>query len=131
MRLLLDTHIAVWLIMDDRRLTAAIRRILTDSENEIVVSVVVMWEIAIKRALNRGDLSALPYTSEETHDLLIRGGAEILSVTPQHTFAVERLPPLHRDPFDRLLVAQAISEPLRLVTHDPQLAAYSDTVIRV
>jgi PIN domain nuclease of toxin-antitoxin system len=131
MRLLLDTHIAVWLLADDSRLSSRVKALLTDQESDLIVSVVTLWEIAIKRALRRGDQIGMPYSSRQTHDLLLRSGADILPVTPEHAFAVERLPTLHRDPFDRLLVAQALSEPLRLVTHDADVAAYSDTVILV
>jgi PIN domain nuclease of toxin-antitoxin system len=131
MKLLLDTHIAVWSLTGDRQLSARARSILGEAQNDIVISVVVLWEIAIKRSLARGGADLFPFSPQETYDFSIRSGAEILPVTPQHAFAVERLPPLHRDPFDRLLVAQALSEPLRLVTHDMEVAAYSDTVILV
>ncbi len=131
MRLLLDTHIVEWSLNGDTKLPAKAAHLIREPTNEIVISVVVLWEIAIKRRLSRSGPGGFSHSAEETHRLLLRGGAEILPVTPDHTFAVEHLPPLHRDPFDRLLVAQALSEPLRLVTHDPQLAAYSDTVILV
>ena len=129
MRLLLDTHIAVWLLMDDRRLSAAARELLSGPNNDVVVSTVALWEIAIKRVLNRRDPFAMPYSAQETYALLVAGGADILAVTAQHTFAVERLPAIHRDPFDRLMAAQALHEGMRLLTADRQLAAYSDSFI--
>lgn len=131
MKLLLDTHLAAWSLTNDVRLAEKAHELISNPENEIVISVVVLWEIAIKRALSRSDRDNFRHSARTVYDLFTQNEATILSVTPAHTFAVEQLPPLHRDPFDRLLVAQALSEPLRLVTHDSRVAAYSDTVILV
>jgi len=131
MKLLLDTHIVEWSLNGDPKLSQQTAELIRAPGNEVVLSVVVLWEIAIKRNLSRRGPNGFSHSAEEPHDLMLKSGALILPVTPAHAFAVEAPPPLHRDPFDRLLVAQALAEPLRLVTHDPQIAAYSDTVILV
>lgn len=128
MRLLLDTHVALWAIADDPRLPGSVRQLIGDPANEIFVSVASIWEIAIKRAIGRG---TMPVSSEDALDLFTRSGYRLLPIEAAHAKAVERLPPLHGDPFDRMLVAQAQAEPLRLVTHDRNVAAYGDTVILV
>jgi PIN domain nuclease of toxin-antitoxin system len=106
------------------------RELLTDIDNEIFISVVTIWEIAIKRALGKRG-GALPFSAAEAVSHLRASGYAILDVTAVHAIALESLPLLHGDPFDRLLVAQALSEPLRLVTHDAKVAAYSNTAILV
>ncbi len=130
MNLLLDTHVALWALTGNPRLTAPIRSQLSDQRNEVTVSVVTIWEIAIKAPLARRGIGAMPVGAREALDLCRRAGYRIITVSPEHAIAVESLPPLHNDPFDRLLVAQALEEPLRLVTHDAAVAAYSDTIIR-
>jgi PIN domain nuclease of toxin-antitoxin system len=128
MRLLLDTHVALWAITDDPRLSARARVLIADPANTVVVSAVSVWEIAIKHALGRGDM---PISGQEALRYFLDSGYLLLDITPGHAAAVERLPPLHADPFDRLLVAQALDEPLRLLTRDAQVAAYSDSIIQV
>lgn len=129
MKLLLDTHVAVWAILDDVRLSAPIQALIGDPANEVSVSVVSVWEIAIKYPLARGGSGEMPVSGLEALNYFREAGYTLLNVTPEHAVAVENLIQVHRDPFDRLLVAQALREPMRLVTHDPRLAAYSDTVI--
>ena len=102
---------------------------IDDSANDVVVSAVSIWEIAIKYGLSRGRPDRIPMSGRQALTFFRGAGYELLAVSPDHGAAVEHLPPHHGDPFDRLLVAQALGEPLRLVTHDAQLAAYSDTVI--
>ena len=125
MRLLLDTHIAIWLTRDAIELNAAARKLITEAD-EVFVSSASIWEATIKVAL--GKLSLLP---QRFADQLRRAGIETLPVSWAHALAVHNLPALHKDPFDRLLVAQAMSEPMHLLTHDAALAAYSDLVIVV
>jgi PIN domain nuclease of toxin-antitoxin system len=125
--LLLDTHVAVWSVSDSNRLPGHIRDLLADPVNELHVSAATLWEIAIKSALSRR--SSFPFSATRAMILFREVGFELLPVEPQHAVAVEALPLLHGDPFDRLLVAQALTEPMRLVSHDRQVAAYSDTVI--
>ena len=109
------------------RLPPAIRRLIANPRNGIWVSAVTIWEIAIKRPLERRDAPAITAPQAIRH--FVDSGYTLLPVTEHHAAAVEDLPLLHGDPFDRLLVAQALYEPLRLVSHDERLAAYSDSVI--
>jgi len=131
MRLLLDTHVALWAITDSALLPSFARDLIADPANEVMISAASIWEIAIKHALARRGPNAMPISATEALGYFSDSGYGLLSIMPQHARMVEELPPLHADPFDRMLVAQALSEPLRLLTHDTQVAAYSDTVIRV
>lgn len=128
MRLLLDTHIAIWALTDDPQLSATARGLIGDADNQVFISAVSIWEIAIKHALQR---FGVPFSGNDALGFFADAGYEWLDVTPAHAAATETLPPLHADPFDRLLVAQAIIEPLRLLTHDAALAPYSDTILLV
>lgn len=128
MRLLLDTHVALWAIADSPKLPAAGRELIAATENEVLVSAASVWEIAIKHALGRGDM---PISGEVALGWFRQAGYRLLPIQPEHAARVEKLPPHHQDPFDRLLVAQALAEPLRLLTHDRQVAAYSDSVILI
>jgi PIN domain nuclease of toxin-antitoxin system len=130
-KLLLDTHVALWAIADDDRLSAKARRLIDDPENDIVVSAATVWEISIKHALARGGPNDMPISGEEALGYFRDAGFELLSISPVHAASVEGLPPLHADPFDRILVAQALTTPLRLLTHDQRIVGYSDLVIAV
>ena len=125
MRLLLDTHIYLWLNADDPKLTKQARKRI-DEAQEVFVSSVVLWELALK--ISRGDLTA---DLEELRSALYSNAFTILPITVEHACAAATLPWHHKDPFDRMLVAQAITEPLRLMTADHQLEPYSDLIIRV
>lgn len=131
MRLLLDTHIALWAIVDDPKLPSIAQRLIAEPGNEVFVSVVSLWEIAIKRALARGRSTDMPISAKEALRYCQEAGYRILEMTAEHAVAVESLPTRHADPFDRLLVAQALSEPMRLITHDAKVAAYGETIMRV
>ena len=131
MRLLLDTHIALWAVVDDPRLPPTARGLIADPANDIVTSAANLWEIAIKHALARGSPNDMPVSAHKALDLFRASGYEVLDIMPPHVLMLETLPPLHGDPFDRMLVAQALAEPLRLLTHDARIARYSDTVILV
>ncbi len=100
--------------------------------NTVFVSVVSLWEIAIKSALRRtgAGAGAIPSSAAAALQDFDEAGFDILAVTARHAIAVQTLPVLHRDPFDRLLIAQALEEPMRFLTHDAAAAAYSDTIIR-
>jgi len=117
-RLLPDTHTALWWLADDQRLSARVVRSLESGEHDVLVSAVVAWEIAIKRSLGKlevdGDVTAL----------LVTGGARPLPITLEHAAAVGELPCHHRDPFDRLLVAQAQLEGAVIVSAEGSLRAY-------
>lgn len=123
MRLLLDTHMLLWLMSDSPRLTRRARTLIVNAA-EVYVSSATVWEIAIKFRL--GKLEEEP---EKIVDQLDAAGLKELNVTYRHALATVRLPLLHGDPFDRLLIAQAITEPLHLLTADARLAAYSELVI--
>lgn len=131
MRLLLDTHIALWAVADDRRLPARARELITEPANEVFVSVANLWEIAIKHALARGGVNDMPISAQQARGYFREAGYVVLDIIPAHAVAVEGLPQLHADPFDRMLIAQALAEPLRLLTHDARAARYSDTFIVV
>jgi PIN domain nuclease of toxin-antitoxin system len=131
MKLLLDTHIAMWAVTRDPRLSRKALTLLTHETNELFFSVISLWEIGVKYALPGKRTDPMPVSAARAMQLFIASGLTPLDFTPSHALQGEALPPIHRDPFDRLLVAQALAEPLRLVTHDPQIAAYSDTVILV
>lgn len=122
MKLLLDTHILLWVMRDADELSAAARQII-ERADEVRVSSVSLWEAAIKAATGK-----LPLAPAALEAAALLAGFKPLPVTWAHALAVQGLPPLHKDPFDRMLVAQAISEPLHLLTHDATLAAYSPLV---
>lgn len=128
MNLLLDTHVALWAITDSPRLPDRARSLILADTTVVWVSAASIWEIAIKHALGRGDM---PVSGREAIGYFQASGYRLLPVEPEHAAAVETLPAHHQDPFDRLLVAQALTEPMRLLTHDALIARYSDTVIHV
>jgi PIN domain nuclease of toxin-antitoxin system len=127
-RLLLDTHIALWGVTDYERLKPETRRRLEDRQNEVFVSVVSLWEIAIKYAMPKGRADDMPISAEEALTAFLEAGFQVLDILPPHALAIATLPLLHRDPFDRMLVAQARAEPLRLLTVDGMVAAYGGGV---
>jgi PIN domain nuclease of toxin-antitoxin system len=131
MRLLLDTHVALWAVVADERLPPRARELIADPENEVFVSAASVWEIAVKHALARGGPNDMPISAEKALGYFRDAGYEPLEIAPVHAVAIERLPKLHSDPFDRMLVAQALTVPLRLLTHDARVARYSDTVMLV
>jgi len=125
---LLDTHVALWAIQDSPALTAQAREIILSPDSKIHVSVASIWEIAIKFGLGRGDM---PISANQALGYFREAGFRMLSVEAEHAMEVEKLPWHHKDPFDRMLVAQALTEPMRLLTHDAMVARYSDTILRV
>jgi PIN domain nuclease of toxin-antitoxin system len=124
-KLLLDTQVLLWAAGQPERLSAAARKLLNDPRNELLFSAASIWEIAIKNTLGRGDFRVEPRVLRR--GLLDNGYAE-LPITGQDAVSIDGLPPLHRDPFDRLLLAQALSEGITLVTGDAQLARYPGPV---
>jgi PIN domain nuclease of toxin-antitoxin system len=127
-KLLLDTQVAIWALVDPERIKESTRALILAPANEIFVSAVSVWEIAIKFALHKRR-GAPPFGGRDALKYFQQAGFRMLSVTSEHVAAIEDLPPRHADPFDRLLAAQALCEPMRLVTADGTLAAYSDTTI--
>jgi|ERR1051325_3351264 PIN domain nuclease of toxin-antitoxin system len=120
MRLLLDTHVLLWWLADDRKLSNAGRDIIADPGNELLVSSASVWEISIKAALKRIQIQL-----DDLEDAIIGNGFRSLPIGFRHAIAAGRLPLLHRDPFDRMLVAQASVEELRIVSHDRVFEKYS------
>ena len=121
MRLLLDTHVLLWAAASSHRLSPETREWLEDGANEVYHSAASLWEIAIKSSLGRTDFQIdLPALEAALPAI----GLIELPVTGSHAVAVTRLPPLHRDPFDRILIAQSVAERLTLVTHDARLERY-------
>ncbi|MEQ1618555.1 MAG: type II toxin-antitoxin system VapC family toxin [Terricaulis sp.] len=131
MRLLLDTHIALWAVTDSPKLSARARELIATPENAPFVSVATIWEIAIKHALPKRGAGRMPISGREALEYFQQAGYALLAVAPAHAIAVELLPRVHADPFDRLLVAQAREEPLRLLTHDARLGSYGPDVLVV
>ena len=118
MKYLLDTHIIIWWLEDSPRLTAHERMVIADGSNEVFVSAASAWEIEIKRA--KGLLS-IP---DDWKAHLEGTGFAWLDVTPWHTEYIRNLPEIHKDPFDRMLVAQAKSENLTMISHDDKVNDY-------
>lgn len=125
MRLLLDTHVLLWSLGNPARLDAQTRVVLEDNANQVLFSAASIWEIAIKAGLGRADFGVRP---EEITQAAREAGFQELPVHAEAAARVADLPMLHRDPFDRLLVAQALSEPARLITANPVLPSYSELV---
>lgn len=128
MKLLLDTQLLLWAAGQPERLSAAARKLLNDPSHELLFSAASLWEISIKNTLGREDFRVEPRLLRR--GLLDNGYAE-LPVTGQHAVNIDSLPPLHKDPFDRLLLAQALSEGITLLTGDAQLARYTGPVRKV
>jgi PIN domain nuclease of toxin-antitoxin system len=126
--ILLDTHIALWAITDSPRLPRQARELIASPQNAIWTSAASIWEIAIKHTLGRGDM---PVSSQDALRWCLQSGYRLLPIEAEHAVAVEDLPTHHSDPFDRILVAQALTHPMRLLTHDPLVALYSHTIIKV
>lgn len=125
MRILLDTHLLLWAMAASRKLPKEARTYLLDKGNEVYYSAASLWEIAIKRGLSRDDFQIdLRELITALHD----SGLIELPISAAHAASVVDLPPIHKDPFDRLLVAQSIAEPLTLLTNDAVLADYWDGV---
>ncbi len=125
MRLLLDTHLLVWAMGEPERLPAGCAAMLEDPSNNLVFSVASLWELVIKQALGRPDFNLEPSLLRQA---LLSGGWQELPIEASHALAVSQLPPLHRDPFDRLLLAQAQVDGLLLLTADSQLSLYPGPV---
>ena len=121
MRILLDTHLLLWAMAASRKLPKAVKSQLLDPNNEVYYSAASLWEVAIKHDLRRKDFRIDP---DSLLGALRASGFLELPVTAAHAVAVTRLPPIHKDPFDRLLVAQGMSEPMVLLTNDAVLAGY-------
>lgn len=127
MKLLLDTHIAIWAVEDNPRLSGHAKALLANPETEVFVSVVSLWEIAIKHA--KHGVKEMPMTAKDALGFFEASGFRLVPVAAAHVLALETLPRLHFNPFDRLLAATALAEPYRLLTADARLAAYGPLVL--
>ncbi|MBE8594236.1 type II toxin-antitoxin system VapC family toxin [Pseudomonas sp. MAFF 301449] len=125
MRVLLDTHILLWALADDPRLSSKARKLIENAA-EIYVSAATLWEMAIKIGLGKLDVDL-----DEIREYCLESGFIELPVTSEHVIGVRDLQPHHKDPFDRLLVAATMSEPMKLLTADPLVAQYTPLAIQV
>jgi PIN domain nuclease of toxin-antitoxin system len=125
MKFLLDTHLLLWAAGKPTRLSATARKLIDAPANELLFSAASVWEVAIKRGLGRSDFQADPRLLRR--GLLDNGYIE-LPILSDHVVAIENLPPIHKDPFDRLLVAQATVEGIMLLTADSVVAQYPGSV---
>jgi PIN domain nuclease of toxin-antitoxin system len=125
MKLLLDTHLLLWAAGKPNQLSAAVRRLIDSPANELLFSAASVWEVAIKRGLGRSDFQADPRLLRRG---LLDNGYTELPILSDHVVAIESLPQIHKDPFDRLLVAQATVEGITLLTADSRVAEYPGPV---
>lgn len=121
MKLLLDTHVLLWAAGSPAQLPPAARALLEDPNNELVFSAASLWEIAIKRGLGRADFQV---DARVLRRGLLDNGYLELPITSEHTVFIDSLPPIHKDPFDRILIAQATVEGITLITSDALIARY-------
>jgi PIN domain nuclease of toxin-antitoxin system len=128
LKLLLDTHVLLWAAGQADRLSPAARKLLNDPQNELIFSAASFWEISIKCGLGRDDFQV---DSRILRRALLDNGYTELPITSEHAVAIDSLPPIHRDPFDRLLIAQSIIEGITLLTADSQVAQYPAPVQKV
>jgi PIN domain nuclease of toxin-antitoxin system len=125
MKFLLDTHLLLWAAGQPSRLPATAQRLIANPKNDLLFSAASIWEVAIKRGLGRDDFQADPRLLRRG---LLDNGYNELPVFSDHVVAIETLPPIHKDPFDRLLVAQATVEGITLLTADSVVAQYPGPV---
>jgi len=128
MHLLLDTHLLLWAAATPERLSKEAVALIENPDNTLVFSAASLWEIMIKHGLGRTDFRADPGLLRRG---LVENGYQELPITSAHAIAVGHLPPIHKDPFDRMLVAQAVSDGMLLLTGDDQVAAYPGPIQRV
>lgn len=121
MKFLLDTQLLLWAAGQPAKLPRSARKLIDDSSNELLFSAASIWEVAIKNTLGREDFRA---DARLLRRGLLDNGYIELPISSQHAASIDSLPPLHKDPFDRMLVAQAVSEGITLLTRDAQLARY-------
>jgi PIN domain nuclease of toxin-antitoxin system len=124
-KLLLDTHLLIWAADDIKRVPPDARVLMADTENELLFSVVSIWEVAIKCGLNRPDFQV---DARKLRRGLIDNGYIELPILGEHAVAIDALPPIHKDPFDRMLIAQAMVEGVTLITNDESMAMYPGVV---
>jgi PIN domain nuclease of toxin-antitoxin system len=127
-KLLLDTHLLLWAAGRPDLLSGAARVLLDDPDNALLFSAASLWEVTIKRGLGRHDFAVDPRLLRRG---LLDNGYSELAITSDHAIAVDLLPPIHKDPFDRILIAQSMVEAITLLTADPVVARYPGPVRQV
>jgi PIN domain nuclease of toxin-antitoxin system len=120
MKLLLDTHILIWWLCDDFKLSSPEKNLIADPDNLVFVSAAACWEITVKKMIGKLD------TPDDLPAALAANDFIELPITVQHTQSLYQLPPHHNDPFDRIMIAQALSEDLAFITRDSKIHLYSD-----
>lgn len=125
MKLLIDTHLLLWAAGSPENLSTAARELMTDVKNKLFFSAANIWEIVIKRGLGRSDFLVDPGVLRRG---LLDNGYEDLPITSEHALAIDTLPPIHKDPFDRILIAQATVEGITLLTSDSLISQYPGPV---
>ena len=128
MKLLLDTQLLLWAAGQPEHLPAGARAVVDDARNQLMFSAASLWEVAIKSGLGRGDFRA---DARLLRRGLLDNGYDELAITSEHAVAIASLPPIHKDPFDRMLVAQSTAEGILLLTAHPVVAQYPGPVRRV
>jgi PIN domain nuclease of toxin-antitoxin system len=128
MKLMLDTHLLLWAAGQPKKMSAASRKLIMNPENELIFSAASLWEIAIKQGLGREDFQA---DARLLRRGLLDNGYVELPIRSEHVVSIDALPPIHKDPFDRILVAQAMVEGITLLTVDPLVAKYPGPVQKV
>ena len=128
MKFLLDTHLLLWAAGDTKRLSAKARKLLNEPTSELFFSAASLWEIATKRGLDRDDFKV---DARILRRRLLDNGYKELTISSEHAVATDSLPPIHKDPFDRILIAQAMVEGITLLTSDAVVAQYSVAVRKV
>jgi PIN domain nuclease of toxin-antitoxin system len=127
MKYLLDTHVLLWAAGSPEKLSSHARNLIENMDNLLFFSTASVWEISIKASLGRADFQVNPRLLRRT---LLEHGYEELNITSHHVLTVHDLPPLHKDPFDRILIAQAIVEEILLLTNDNTILQYTSDMIQ-
>lgn len=127
MRFLLDTHVAIWLLTEPGKVPLDVRGLLANADNPVFVSAASIWEMAIKFGLGR--TGGPPFSGHAAIGHFEEAGFALLDIKATHAAVVEQLPPLHHDPFDRLMLAQSIVEEMRFVTYDGHLSRYDADIL--
>ncbi|MBX9878015.1 MAG: type II toxin-antitoxin system VapC family toxin [Candidatus Obscuribacterales bacterium] len=128
MKLLLDTHLLLWASATPSKLSSNARKLIEDTNNELLFSTASIWEIVIKHGLGRKDFRVEPRVLRRG---LLDNGYDELAITSLHAVTMDTLPPIHKDPFDRIIIAQAIAEGITLITTDSTMAKYPGPVRKV
>ncbi len=128
MKLLLDTHLLLWVAGDSKRLSKTARNLIEDPQNELLFSALSIWEIALKRSLRPDEVLA---DARLVRRALLDNGYSELAVTSEHAVNVDRLPMIHKDPFDRMLISQAMVEGVTMLTSDMKVAKYPGPIRKV